>query len=113
MPHSIFLGSALSTQDRVSKPDKLARIETVGSGTTVAVPRFTFSSLHPAALLYRLKKGFTDTFRVARIEQSGSEPRTHAERENNAYAHVRAHIYHGMIDITLSLLGLAVVINAM
>lgn len=113
MPHSIFLGSALATQDRITKHDKLTRIETADSGTTLAARRFTISSLYPTALLRRFKKGFAETFRVVPIEQFDSDPKTHADRENNSYTHVRSHIYHGMIDMTISLLGIAVVINAL
>ena len=113
MPHSIFLGSALATQDRITKPDKLTRMETVDSGTTIGPRRFRISDLHPVALWRRLKRGFADTFRIVPIEQFASDPKTHAEHENNPYGFVRAHIYHGMIDMTISLLGIAVVINAM
>lgn len=115
MPHSIFLGSALSTQDRVSKPDKLPRIETVDTGTTLT-PRTRKAKLtlpSPYELLRQLKKNFRETFRLVPIEELSSNLKSHAERDNNTHAFVRAHIYHGMIDITLSLLGLAVVINAL
>jgi hypothetical protein len=45
--------------------------------------------------------------------QAKLEPKSHAEHDNNPYAFVRAHIYHGTIDMILSLLGLAVVINSL
>ncbi|EEB93577.1 hypothetical protein MPER_07741, partial [Moniliophthora perniciosa FA553] len=32
----------------------------------------------------------------------------HSERENNSYAFVIAHVYHGIVDVAVSLLGFAV-----
>ncbi|THU85442.1 putative transporter of the NRAMP family [Dendrothele bispora CBS 962.96] len=65
MPHSIFLGSALATQDRVSLPN------------------------------------------VAVVDENRSE------RENNTAEHIKKHLYHGIIDMAVSLLGFAVVINSL
>ncbi|KZP24090.1 hypothetical protein FIBSPDRAFT_1042389 [Athelia psychrophila] len=39
------------------------------------------------------------------------DPKTHAERENNALGFVRAHLWHGIVDMALSLLGFAVIID--
>lgn len=47
------------------------------------------------------------------MEKFIGEPTTHAERDNRPLDVVRAHIYHGTIDMVVSLLGFAVVINAM
>ena len=115
MPHSIFLGSALATQDRISKSDKLARVDTVDSSTTAATSVFNFRSLipRPVDMARNFKKGFVNMFRIVPIEQFESDPKTHADRENNSYAFVRSHVYHGMIDMAISLLGIAVVINAL
>lgn len=110
MPHSIFLGSALSTQNRVAdETDKLSRITTTDTEATLTPSR----ALRPSKLLGKFKAGVADAFRIAPIEEFASDPKNHAEHENNTYAFVRAHIYHGMIDITLSLLGIAVVINSL
>lgn len=118
MPHSIFLGSALSTQNRLpEKPDKLSRVEsslTMESETTCAphtLPKLTIP--RPADLITHLKQGLINVFRIVPLDDFASEPKTHADRDNHDYTFVRAHIYHGMIDITVSLLGLAVVINAL
>ena len=116
MPHSIFLGSALSTQNRLSEKAaaKLRRVDsslTVDSETTCAPPRFSLPKL--ADLVPRFKRGFVNAFRIVPVDEFASDPKTHADRENNEYLFVRAHIYHGMIDIAISLLGLAVVINAL
>ncbi|KIP03915.1 hypothetical protein PHLGIDRAFT_110303 [Phlebiopsis gigantea 11061_1 CR5-6] len=117
MPHSIFLGSALSTQNRLPQSkDKLSRTEsslTVDSEVTCVPRKFKLSLPRPTELLRRSRRWFANTFRVVPIDEFSPEPKTHTDHENNSYAFVRAHIYHGMIDITLSLLGLAVVINSL
>lgn len=113
MPHSIFLGSALATQDRTGYTDKLTRIDTTDSDATMAPSTFRFAFPRPSDLVHRLKSGIRKTFRIIPIEEFPTDPKTHAERENRDYGFVRAHIYHGMIDIAVSLLGIAVVINAL
>lgn len=37
----------------------------------------------------------------------------HSERSNNSLQFIRAHLWHGIVDMVISLLGLAVVINAL
>ena len=120
MPHSIFLGSALSTQDRISSaPDKLARIESTltvetnmtTSSSSSANPLFGLRRMLLAHML-GIKERIVSVFRMDSLAGK-VEARTHAEHENNSYAFVRAHVYHGMIDIAISLLGIAVVVNSM
>lgn len=115
MPHSIFLGSALATQDRISpSPNKLARIDStwsVDSDATAAVTTEVFP--WRVRIWRKVKEEFRAVFRVVPIEQYASDPKSHDERQNHPFAFVRAHIYHGMIDIAVSLLGLAVVINSL
>ncbi|KAF8971905.1 natural resistance-associated macrophage protein-domain-containing protein [Flammula alnicola] len=65
MPHSLFLGSALATQDR------------------------------PPASAY------------------STAATRHSERQNNSFEFIRAHIYHGTVDVVGSLLGFAVMINSL
>ena len=113
MPHSIFLGSTLATQDRITK-SKLSRIEsrqTADSEATAALSVWRMPTFLQA--VRRVRSGFASTFRIVPIEEYASEPKTHADHENNSYTFVRAHIYHGMVDIAVSLLGIAVVINAL
>ncbi|KAI0763666.1 natural resistance-associated macrophage protein [Irpex lacteus] len=118
MPHSIFLGSALATQDRISEsPDKLARIEstlTVDSDATVTSNSASFVGFRRALASHmsEIRERLVSVFRVDSLHGK-VEPKSHAEHENNSYTFVRAHIYHGMIDIAISLLGLAVVINSL
>ena len=51
--------------------------------------------------------------RVLPVNDMPNGPRSHAERDNRPYEFVRAHLWHGIIDMVVSLLGLAVVINSM
>ena len=122
MPHSIFLGSALATQDRISTaPEKLARMETtwsVDSDATAAVTvevlpwyKKVFRRLQKEAL--QIKAIALAAFRIEPIERYAGEPKSHAEHRNHSYSFVRAHIYHGMADMAISLLGIAVVINSL
>lgn len=116
MPHSIFLGSALATQDRVnvSKPEK--QLPTQMPGKTKTSSEFSESVKLPS----RLRKTYQDArasffshFRITPVEAFADEPKSHQDRENRPYTIVAAHIYHGMVDIVISLLGFAVIINAM
>lgn len=62
--------------------------------------------------IQQFRERVVSVFKVESTNDTFS-PKTHAEHENNGYAFVRAHIYHGMIDIAVSLLGIAVVINSL
>ena len=68
-------------------------------------PKFNWKSLHRA-----LK-----SWRVDEVKESNlpSDEDGHAGWENNSHSFVRAHLYHGIVDIVLSLLGFAVVINSL
>lgn len=110
MPHSLFLGSHLATQDRLatdSEEDLPKCSET--------------SSLHQLTLSQRMLRYIRRMFsrrRLFSISRSDetSYPQnvlTHADRNNNKLAFVRSHIYHGMADVITSLMGFAVVINSL
>ncbi|KAF9819246.1 hypothetical protein IEO21_02285 [Rhodonia placenta] len=79
MPHSLFLGSALSTQER-EKPHEDQAI---------------------------------DCFSVKKIVGPAGDAKNHTEWENHSWAFVHTHLYHGIVDMCISLIGIAVVINAM
>ncbi|KAF7791103.1 hypothetical protein EIP86_002064 [Pleurotus ostreatoroseus] len=119
MPHSIFLGSALATQDRLAPPPKkLPRVAT--ASTTSASSEWSFSDdatldVRPwrVRAWRKLKLEARAAFRIVPLDAYAHDARTHAEHENHSEAFVRAHVYHGMVDIAVSLLGLAVVINAL
>lgn len=98
MPHSIFLGSALATQNRTaSDPD---------SGEEISGEGFL------ASYWRGLKERVLTAFKVNKLDKAAL-PKSHAELENREYAFVRSHIYHGMVDMAISLIGIAVVINAL
>lgn len=95
MPHSLFLGSALATQDRASvKPIDLP---------SMPDQRGTRSK----ALLERL----LDLFRPTHTD--AQEYADHAERPNNSLSFVKAHLHHSLVDIVVNLLGIAVIINSL
>ncbi|EEB92628.1 hypothetical protein MPER_08833, partial [Moniliophthora perniciosa FA553] len=53
-----------------------------------------------------------DAFKVPPPSSYATTAKQHSERENNSYAFVIAHVYHGIVDVAISLLGFAVVINS-
>ncbi|KAK0489581.1 putative transporter of the NRAMP family [Armillaria luteobubalina] len=85
MPHSLFLGSALATQDRVSANSIEEEEEE-----------------KPVELRQRIQS----TFRLTPI----SPPKT---LSNNSLSFIKLHLYHGITDVVLSLLCFAVVINSL
>lgn len=107
MPHSLFLGSALATQDRLSATplkDVDLSISSLGS-----LPE----ERRPTGIVNRIKSSLNKTFRIKALDDHGNRPQRHEDRENNSYSFVKSHVYHGVADIVLSLLGVAVVINSM
>ncbi|ETW86739.1 Mn2+ and Fe2+ transporter of the NRAMP family [Heterobasidion irregulare TC 32-1] len=111
MPHSLFLGSALATQDRVSpNPDKLARSDaSCSSSSTSGSQLGSIRRLSPRSIW----RALADRFRTPPPRSTGPEPKNHGERENQPLSFVRAHLSHGIADIVISLLGFAVVINSL
>jgi metal iron transporter len=98
MPHGLFLGSALATQDRASvKPTAPPS----PSSTRVTSPK-GFEFLGTLSRL--LRPIHADT-----LEEFAS----HADRPNNSLAFVKAHLKHGIVDLVINLLGLAVIINSL
>jgi metal iron transporter len=96
MPHGLFLGSALATQDRASvKPVALPSV----SNTRATEPK-------------RFLRKLLDHFRPTRAETS-DESVSHADRLNNSLSFVKAHLHHAIVDIVVNLLGLAVIINSL
>ncbi|KZP04132.1 Nramp-domain-containing protein [Athelia psychrophila] len=108
MPHSLFLGSALATQDRLAaSPSKTPSPDGLLSTAPSRVPL-------PRRIATFFRSIFTVTFTGHSFKDDYEpEPKTHAERENNALGFVRAHLWHGIVDMALSLLGFAVIINAL
>lgn len=103
MPHSLFLGSALATQDRLStaplKDDEMSS----SSLESLSEQRGSMG------ILKRLK----EHLRIKAGNGHKNRPQRHEDRENNSYWFVKSHVRHAVVDIVLSLLGVAVVINSM
>ncbi|KAF7313959.1 hypothetical protein HMN09_00554300 [Mycena chlorophos] len=101
MPHSLFLGSTLATQNRMSsdalipeKPRVIGQWRSLPSLRDV-VGFFTAALRRPAPSAH-----------ATRVNR-------HSDRENNSLAFVKAHLTHARFDVVGSLLGFAVLINSM
>ncbi|KAI0076291.1 Nramp-domain-containing protein [Panus rudis PR-1116 ss-1] len=99
MPHALFLGSFLGTQDRVSGPPSL--------------PHPVQSNQHDG-LLPKFKSWARSLFEVSRKERiaASRDYRDKFGRENNDLGFIKAHLTHGLVDVISSLLGVAVPINS-
>lgn len=118
MPHSLFLGSALATQDRMDWHD------TVGKGLgKIALPTSPASSTTSLAdavtresrirrLARTIWENAAKQFRAPPPSEYTTRATRHCDWENKPLGFVRAHIYHGIADVVLSLLGFAVLINS-
>ena len=96
MPHSLYLGSALATQDRASvKPVVLpspSRIRDTGNNRLIGKISALFRPVH---------------------SDNSDEFASHVDRPNNSLPFIKAHLYHGIIDLVVNLLGIAVIINSL
>ncbi|KAJ3513552.1 hypothetical protein NLJ89_g2884 [Agrocybe chaxingu] len=100
MPHAIFLGSSLATQDRVSDAPPEEKLPT---------PALTPTG---KARIYQILRSL---FRIDCAERVASEKdyrAKHGERENNTLSFIRQHLSHGIADVVISLLALAIPINS-
>ncbi|KAG0707607.1 natural resistance-associated macrophage protein-domain-containing protein [Suillus ampliporus] len=111
----LFLGSHLATQDRLSKKplapvsslsDKVQKRESTGVASRHE---------HLRCLGRAIWRKFRSLFVVSlvELEELNARPKSHEHRDNNALEFIRSHLYHGMIDMVASLLGFAVIINAL
>jgi len=111
MPHGVFLGSALATQDRLSvSPPKAQNGEKEFEGDNSAPPQP--SHFKPSRVIVALKELIRAPFRRPPPSEYSSA-NSHADHENNPYAFIKAHIYHGTVDLVMSLMLVAVSINSM
>ena len=119
MPHSLFLGSALATQDRISfRAPQDVLVGGTRDNNTVSDEKDTNDSFllnqpsdekkvwHLRRLYEKFKRFMLDAFLKP-------PPNLYCERQNNSFEFVRAHIYFGMFDIVGSLFGFAVMINSL
>lgn len=96
MPHGLFLGSALATQDRASvKPVDLPSMPDQRATRSTGLLRRFLNLVRPT---------HTD---------AQDEYASHADRPNNTLSFVKAHLRHSIVDIVVNLLGLAVIINSL
>ncbi|KAJ3937568.1 MAG: natural resistance-associated macrophage protein-domain-containing protein [Lentinula lateritia] len=137
MPHSLFLGSALATQDRDSPPESqypsrsidssISSTSTVfsarGSPETSARKETPEGGLRTRGKSHTSISRIIQPFRLIVAQVFRTHPETtygakynirrHEDWENNSFDFVKRHLYHGIVDMTGSLLGFAVVINSM
>lgn len=118
MPHSLFLGSAFATQERECpepEEEEIKSLLLVESNYTLEQGPLPpkASKLRPREIARTVAKSFRAWFQITSVEEDANQPLSHADRENNSLAFVRTHLYHGIVDMVISLLGIAVVINAL
>lgn len=110
MPHSLFLGSHLATQDRLAKDSErdLSRFSQTSSSHQMTLSQRMLRSIRYIFSWRRL-------FSISRSDETSYPPGvlTHADRENNKLGFVKSHIYHGMVDVAASLMSVAVIINSL
>ena len=119
MPHSLFLGSALATQDRISF--RAPQDVLVGGGTRDTVTgsekdtneSFLLNQPSDEKKIWRLRRLYEKFKRFMLDAFLKPPPNLYCERQNNSFEFVRAHIYFGMFDIVGSLFGFAVMINSL
>lgn len=107
MPHGLFLGSALATQGRALESELFE-------------PDDFEADMHdsptPSGILGLLYSRFwlpvRYMFKIDRRARGPNCAQGHAGWPNNTLEFVRAHLWHGIIDVMGSLLGFAVIINA-
>ncbi|KAJ7279983.1 natural resistance-associated macrophage protein-domain-containing protein [Mycena rebaudengoi] len=109
MPHSLFLGSALATQNRLLTETRTEKIAPLA----VASSRKSGNTLCEPSRFQRLLKSFVVLFHAPPPNPHATVVKNHSDRQNNSLSFVRAHLYHGIFDVVGSLLGFAVMINSM
>ncbi|KAJ3867707.1 natural resistance-associated macrophage protein-domain-containing protein [Lentinula novae-zelandiae] len=114
MPHSLFLGSALATQDRDSPPESQYPSRSIDSSISSTSTVFSARG-SPETSARKETPEVAQVFRTHPETTYGAKYniRRHEDWENNSFDFVKRHLYHGIVDMTGSLLGFAVVINSM
>jgi metal iron transporter len=110
MPHSLFLGSTLATQDRIQFHERWsdkAVADSRDKNEKSAKPPWIRQFLGDC------KESVLSAFRKPPPNLYSAAATRYSEHTNNSYDFVRAHIYHGTVDMIGSLLGFAVVINSL
>ncbi|KAA1468522.1 Nramp-domain-containing protein [Dentipellis sp. KUC8613] len=107
MPHALFLGSFLSTQDRVSTAPS--------APTSLPMPASSAGTGGIKAMCKRTTAWARSLFVVSRAERvaaSRDHRNQYSRPDNNTVEFIRSHLGHSIFDIVASLLGVAVPINA-
>lgn len=110
MPHTLFLGSRLATQDRITEDSDTDLPKSSGSSSP---PRMTLWQRILRSI--RSTFGWKKLFNISRSDDPNVPLNvlTHADWENNELSFVKSHIYHSMIDMSSTLMTVAIIINAM
>jgi metal iron transporter len=107
MPHSLFLGSALAAQDRLSAKLK----------SELPMPTCSAAAAEPSSVFRMALMDFGASLKHALVlrktDGTGTTADSHREHENRSLANVTAHLGHAIVDMIFSLLGFAVVINSL
>ncbi|KAH9853075.1 Nramp-domain-containing protein [Lenzites betulinus] len=98
MPHALYLGSYLATQDRITAPPVLPSPASSG----------------PSSFRSKARAWLKSLFEISRAERiaASREYRGKYDHQNNELSFVRAHLSHGLVDVIVSLLAVAVPINS-
>ncbi|KAF8971904.1 natural resistance-associated macrophage protein-domain-containing protein [Flammula alnicola] len=117
MPHSLFLGSALATQDRISfrsegNVNGLTPLNDKESEESLSVKLPENTSIF-RRFYEECRESVLSAFRKPPASAYSTTATRHSERQNNSVGFIRAHIYHGTFDVVGSLLGFAVMINSL
>lgn len=109
MPHALFLGSQLSTCDRLDIKLSSNRQSEVALPSVALIRQLSFKT--------KVQRSIYALFRPRRVRQEQDEDSrdtwsTYADRKNNDFSFIKAHYKHGLWDIVLSLLGVAAIINS-
>ncbi|KAK7063848.1 natural resistance-associated macrophage protein-domain-containing protein [Favolaschia claudopus] len=112
MPHSLFLGSALATQDRLSGEPPPPAVVKTESPHIAGSRQSSLKTLCGIVRLNRVSEYLASLFRTPPPSQSSTRVKRHADRENNSFNFIRSHLNHAIFDVVGSLLGFAVLINS-
>lgn len=118
MPHSLFLGSALATQDRVSFTDPgvkadFSRTSSISQGI-ISIPERRGPSTTISGIYWSSIRILKNTSEYIMSRLRSPPPKNHSTRtQTQSLGFIKAHLLHGTVDVVTSLLGFAVVINSL
>ncbi|KIM48347.1 hypothetical protein M413DRAFT_440075, partial [Hebeloma cylindrosporum] len=101
MPHALFLGSSLATQDRVTIAPPEEELPSPASG------RAGFKS--------KVQNIVNPLFRITQAGRTSSTidyRMKYGDRDNNSLTFINQHLRHGVADVVTSLIALAIPINS-